>query len=133
MMNIVSTPENLAIVSALCDALRSLQPGEVIAKARLDNLTKRKPHLLAKARRVIEREQGCVFATIIGTGIKRLETDQVALVGQKARISARRKLGKAQGQIVGVVKTQEGEMAAQTKLKLTNELNKLGLAVQFCE
>ncbi len=131
-MATVSTPENLAILAALAEALRALNPGETLHKKQLANLLQGKHYLLSKARRMVEEELGCVFATIIRTGVKRLEVTHVVAVGEKARVTARRRLGRAQGQIVGVVRSSEGIMRADDKLKLTNELNKLGLAVEYC-
>lgn len=132
-MVLVSTPENLAITSALMSVLRELAIGEVIEKSHLQNLIKGKAHLLDKARKAVEREQGCIFATIIGVGIKKLEPQNAHLVGEKARVRARKGLSSAQGKIIGVVRSNEGVMGAQDKLNLTNELNKLGLAVEFCK
>lgn len=133
MMALVSTPENLAIVDGLLDALRNLKVGETIEKKRIENLVKGKPHLLIKARRAIEREEGCILATVMGVGVKKLEPQKAHLVGEKARERARRGLSATQGKIIGVVRSNEGVMAAQDKLNLTNELNKLGLAVEFCK
>jgi len=131
-MAFVSTTENLEILSAVCDALRNLEPDETVSKKRLDNLLRGKQHLLAKARTMVEKDDGCVFATVIGVGVKKLPPSKVVQVGERARIRASRGLSKAQGQIVGVVRSSEGIIPAVDKLKLTNELNKLGLAVEFC-
>jgi hypothetical protein len=128
----VSTPENLKIVDALCQALRNLKIGETLSKKRIENLVSGKPHLLARARSSIEQEQGCILATVIGIGIKKIEPRMAHTVGEKARVKARRGLSKAQGQMVGVVRSSEGVMLAQDKVQLTNELNKVGLTIEFC-
>jgi hypothetical protein len=132
-MPYISSPENLAILSNLASVLREVKIGELLPKSRLDNLLSGKMHLLNRARRLVEEEQGCIFATIVGHGIKKLDPADANLVGQRARQKARRGLGRAQTQIVGVVRTNEGLMLAQDKVKLTQELNRLGLAIEFCQ
>lgn len=132
-MPYISTPENLKILGALVYSLRELQIDELLPRERLANLLKGKPHLLHKAKTLVEGEQGCIFVTVIGVGLKKLDPKDADVVGQKARQKAQRGLGKAQGQIVGVVRAYEGDMSAQERSKLSQELNKLGLAIQFCE
>lgn len=132
-MAYVSTEENLAIVEALCAALRDMEVGETLKRTQLQNLLSGKPHLLYNAKKRVERELGCIFVTVVGIGLKKLDPAGAHTVGERAREKAKRGLSKAQGQIVGVVRSSEGVLGAPDKLKLTNELNKLGLAVEFCK
>lgn len=132
-MAYVSTPENFDIVVAIVETIRSTPIDTIIPRKQLDNLLKGKLHLLAKARRQVEREDGVVIATIIGVGIKKLDPRGVHVVGVDARRRASKGLGRAQGRIVGVIRNNNGELSANDRLKASNEINKLGLAVEFCK
>ena len=132
-MGYVSTTENMEIVSALVVTIRSTPFDEVIPRKQLDNLLHGKHHLLAKARRMVEREDGVVIATVIGVGIKKMPSAIVHVVGIEARRKASKGLGRAQGRIVGVIRNNNGELSAGDRLKASNEINKLGLAVEFCK
>lgn len=132
-MAYITTAENAAIVAALCDRLRVLKIDETLTKAHLDNLLQGKPHLLARARKMVEQEQGCIFSTIIGVGLKKIDPKTAHMVGIAARHKAMRGLKTAQGRIIGVIRESEGVADSQTRLTLSNEVNKLGLAVEFCK
>ncbi len=132
MARYVSTTENLEIVNALITTLTDMKFGDTLSKERIDNLVRGKPWLLTKAKTVVEQSTGCIFATVIREGVKKLQPADSHLAGMKARKRAVKGMGRAHGQIVGVIRAQYGEMTAQERLKATNEINKLGLAVEFC-
>jgi hypothetical protein len=123
----------MEIVGLVCERLRRLKADEIITKKQLNNILKGKPHLLTKARRMVEKETGVIFATIIGVGLKKLDPKMAHTVGVRAREKAVRGLKTAQGQIIGVIRETEGVTDAHTRLTATNELNKLGLAIEFCK
>lgn len=134
MKRFISTTENIEITNALIARLRSAAVDEVIHKAELDNLIKGKIHLLTKARRIVEREDGCIFATIIREGLKKLPYVDVHLVGEKSRVRAARSMNTAQGRIIGVVRSDNlNGLNADERLKITNEVNKLGLLIEYCK
>ena len=131
-MTYISTAENMAIMAAVMDALRDIPVGEILPRSRLENLLSGKPHLLRRARELVEREQGCILATVIREGVKKIDPTKADTVGAQARQRAHRGLITAKSRIIAVVRSQEGELNAQDKLRLTSELNKLGLAAEFC-
>lgn len=131
-MAYISTAENMEIIDALSQALRDLPVGEILPKARIDNLSRNKAHLVHRARNLIEREQGLVLGTVVGIGIKKLPANQAGLVGEQARLKAKRGVTKASKRIIGVVRINEREMTSADRAKLAEEVNKLGLVMEFC-
>lgn len=132
MARFISSPENIEITEALIDAIGGLNPGEILPNGKIENLVKGKRHLLAKARRIVQRRDGVVFATIIGVGIKRLKDEDVYVVGSHARKRAKNTTEKARKEIVGVIRRGDAVMDRETQLRTMNEINKLGLIAEFC-
>lgn len=128
----VSTPENLEIVEAIVDSLRRLKADAILPNKAIDNLARGKRHLVMKARKLVQEQEGCVFATVIGVGIKRLPNGESHLVGQAARMKALRGTKRAQSQIVAVIRKGSATMDRQTRQRCLNEVNKLGLIAEFC-
>ncbi len=131
MKKFVTSPENLAILEALVEALTELKVGEVLPNDRIENLAAGKRHLVAKARAMVEEKTGAVFATIIRHGIKKLEAPAVHTVGEAARGSATRKLKKAHKVIVGHITLNTEGMDENSRRKAIDEIGKLGLAIEF--
>ncbi|GAN90997.1 hypothetical protein Gbfr_022_041 [Gluconobacter frateurii M-2] len=83
----------------LVEALREAEVGEIVTYADLKNLTNydvqsAHRHLLDRARRVLLRESGYVFSTVINIGLKRASAPELTHIGvshmKKAGRSARR-------------------------------------------
>ena len=129
----ISTPENMEITEALVATFRNLKNGETVDNARIDNLMQGKRHLVTKARHMVEREQGCVLATVIGVGVKKLDPDAAHTVGKVARGKALRTTLKARNRIVGVIRAGHAGMDRQARLRLSSEVNKLGFIAEMCQ
>jgi hypothetical protein len=132
MKRFVSSPENLLIIDALAAALRELPEEQILTRARIANLTKDKPHLLYRALKLVERDDGCVFATVIGVGVKKLKPSDAHVIGVRTREQVARRVGKTKKKIVGVLRTNENKLNAQERSVISTEINKLGLIVEFC-
>ena len=132
MKRFSSTPENLAIIDALATALRDLPEETVLPRSQIANLTKDKPHLLYRALKLVERDDGCVFATIIGVGIKKLKARDAHVIGVRTREQVARRVSKTKKKIVGVLRANENKLNAQERGVISTEINKLGLIVEFC-
>ena len=79
-----SIPELSVDAQVLARRLETAKPGEVISYGELSSLIKRDVQreaasCLTSARRVVQREHRAVFAAVIKTGLKRL--DSVGIVG----------------------------------------------------
>lgn len=97
-----TTPENVRAVDKLASALEQLPVGETISYLALQAAVPgwnqhRHAWLLAKARERVEKQLGCVLATVRDTGIKRLPPADIPGVGIAAlgRIRRQAKRGKA--------------------------------------
>lgn len=132
MKRFISTPENMEITDALMTKLRGLGVGDVAPNEHINNLAKDKRHLITKARRAIEKEQGCILATVIGVGIKKMDPGSAQTIGKDARVKAFRGTRRARDRIVGVIRAGSANMDRQTKLKLSSEVNKLGFIAEMC-
>lgn len=130
-MKLFSTPENLEIIDALTARMAAMQPGETLKNADIENMVHGKRHLLIRARAILNREHGYIFASVYGVGIKRIDRDAIPLVGEHSRFKAMRGLGRAKKQIIGVIKNDGENLSEQQKLRCSAELAKLGLAAQF--
>lgn len=132
MPRYIATPENMEILDALTKSLTELAPGKVLPIKTIDNLARGKRHLVTKARQLVQRSEGCVFATVIGSGIKKLEDENVASVGRAARLRSFRTVTRARDDIVAVIRRGSATINRQTMNKMYNEANKLGLISEFC-
>lgn len=130
MTKFVSSPENLAIIEALIERLESLPVGATLNNQTVHNLCQGKKHLIYRAREIVEKRQGCAFATVRGVGVKKLQPEKASTLGQKARESAARRIGKSKGVMVIVFKSNE-DMDRAARLKLQDEISRCSLVQEF--
>jgi hypothetical protein len=83
-----TSPENAEIISKLQTTLRELSLGGVLTYSSLSQIAGRDlqkhRHLLESAQEAVERELGCVFATVRNVGVKRLASEDAPSVGLSA-------------------------------------------------
>jgi hypothetical protein len=128
----VSTQENLEIIEALAQTFRNLKIDETIENKRIKNMAKGKRHLVDRARRMIEREQGCILATVIGIGIKKRPANNASDIGREARLRMGRTSKKAQGRIIGIIRQGTADMDRTSVARVTTEVNRLGFIAEMC-
>ena len=102
-----ASPENEIAVTRLVDALRALPVGGTLEYAAAseacgEDVQKRGRRLLAKARSLVEGEDGARFGTISTVGVKRLETSDVLGIGAGYRRHIRRTSKRAFERLSGI-------------------------------
>ena len=100
-------PENEIAISLLVEALRALPVGGVLTYATAsgaidEDVQGRARRLMARARAIVEREDGSRFGTVPGIGIKRLETADVLGIGAGYRRHIRRTSKRAFDRLSGL-------------------------------
>lgn len=102
-----AAPENEIAISVLAEHLRGLPVGGVLtypaaSTAIGENAQGRGRRLLARARSIVEREDGSRFGTVSGIGVKRLETADVIGIGMGYRRHIRRTSKRAFDRLSGL-------------------------------
>lgn len=102
-----TSPENEAALTLLVEGLRSLSVGGVLAYSTAtgaigEDVQGRARRLMARARTIVEREDGSRFGTVMGLGIKRLETVDVLGIGAGYRRHIRRTAATASKRLSGL-------------------------------
>lgn len=78
----ITSPENAAAIAALEAHLRQLPMGAISDYRTLKSVAsvdveKSSRHVLARAIEAVERDMGCLFATVRGVGVKRLASSEM--------------------------------------------------------
>lgn len=119
-------PDTVALVAVLSNAPR----GEIIPmKAFSDAIGRdinRCRHLLYSAIRVIERNEGAVFACIRKEGYRRMASSEIAKIGQTARSRIRRTARRGQKSIAAGI-AGANDLTNEARVKLLQEQSALGL------
>lgn len=124
-----STTENEADVSALVACLQRTAIGDTVTKQQLSDAIGRsiepRRYLLERAKTVLEREQGIVFASVRGVGYRRLPIDAVHTVGRRTRRSIRRKAGRSMAAMSSAAK-HANDLPNDTSIAIGQEISVLG-------
>lgn len=101
---------------------------ELAARAGADVTAAHSGHL-ASALRILERDEGCVFLTQRGTGLRRLAPAEAPDVGRRARTRIRRAADAGAARIRALVATANG-LPADAAAAVTREIATLGLLAE---
>ena len=114
----------------IADALAAVSRGDTITLAAITNAIGRDihrcRHLLYSAFRLVERENGAVFATERGQGYRRLKPEEIITIGQTARARIRGTARRGARSIAAGV-SGANDIAAPVQRAILAEQTALGL------
>lgn len=119
-------PDTVALVAVLSAAPRGeLIPLKTFSDA-IGRDINRCRHLLYRAIRIMEREQGAVFACVRKEGYRRMAADEIVKIGQTARSRIRRTARRGQKSIAAGI-SGANDLSNEARVKLLQEQSALGL------
>lgn len=123
-MKFIPLPENAAAIERLADLLRRLPIGSVIHYADLNvaagegrDVSRGARHLLAAARKTVEREDGSRLEAVSGVGVKKLTAGEIVPLGlahvRRTRRAALRGIDRLSGVSANLTEEQRATITAQ--------------------
>ena len=133
MMFFKSSPEQTACAGRLSSTLSQQQVEQTLSYAALNeiagggfDLLGKHRHILYRAIKMAEADQGCIFASVRGVGIKRLSRSRTPDVGVNFRRRVRRGAKRASARILHVVTKRGNDMSETDRRRSIAEAAGLG-------
>lgn len=128
------TPPRSPETDALVQALLTVMLGETVSYdslAQAAGITVESLHSrMGSARHIAQRDEGAVFQTIRGTGLRRLSPDDAAAIGKATRGGIRRTTGRAL-KAMGALANSGNGLSPEARRAYDNERAVLGTVQAF--